>query len=344
MPGGHGGDGFVAARHLSNRSVPVEVYLLTAIENLAGDAAANCHIAQRMKVPIIEKCDPATLEAAVSSADLIIDAILGTGISGKVRGTAREAIEAINQSPARVLAVDIPSGISGDTGQVMGVAVRADRTLTFGLPKIGHYCYPGRAHCGEIELIDISLPAALVAAANLPTNLTTSPDVAAMLPPRWADMHKGDAGRLLIVAGSPGMTGAAAMAGLAAVRSGAGLVTVGIPKSLNDILEVKCTEVMTLPLPETAQGSLASDAIDEILEFAESCDVVVLGPGLSQVSETAELARRLIERISAPLVVDADGLNACAGATEPLKSRETPTIVTPHPGELSRLIGRSIAG
>ncbi len=341
--GNNGGDGFVAARHLSNRSVPVEVYLLTAIENLAGDAAANCHIAQRMKVPIIEKCDPATLEAAVSSADLIIDAILGTGISGKVRGTAREAIEAINQSPARVLAVDIPSGISGDTGQVMGVAVRADRTLTFGLPKIGHYCYPGRAHCGEIELIDISLPAALVAAANLPTNLTTSPDVAAMLPPRWADMHKGDAGRLLIVAGSPGMTGAAAMAGLAAVRSGAGLVTVGIPKSLNDILEVKCTEVMTLPLPETAQGSLASDAIDEILEFAESCDVVVLGPGLSQVSETAELARRLIERISAPLVVDADGLNACAGATEPLKSRETPTIVTPHPGELSRLIGRSIA-
>ena len=341
--GNNGGDGFVAARHLSNRSVPVEVYLLAAVDDLQGDAATNCHIAQQMNLPICESPDPAVLEAALSSADLIVDAILGTGISGAVRGPAKAAISAINQSPARVLAVDIPSGISGDTGQVMGVAVQADRTLTFGLPKIGHYCYPGRDHCGEIELVDISLPAVLVGSADLPTNLTTSQDAAAMLPPRWADMHKGDAGRLLIVAGSPGMTGAAAMAGLAAVRSGAGLVTVGIPASLNAILEVKCTEVMTLLLPETAHGSLAPEARDEILKFAESCDAVALGPGLSQVSETAELARQLIERISTPLVVDADGLNACAGATEPLKNREAPTIITPHPGELSRLIGQSVA-
>jgi len=341
--GNNGGDGFVAARHLSNRSVEVEIYLLAATEDLAGDAATNCHIAEQMDLPIFENPDQASLEAAISSADLIIDAILGTGISGEVRGAAREAIEAINQSPAQVLAVDVPSGISGDTGQVMGVAVWADRTLTFGLPKIGHYCYPGRDHCGEIELVDISLPAALIEATDLPTNLATASDVATMLPPRWADMHKGEAGRLLIVAGSPGMTGAAAMAGLAAVRSGAGLVTVGIPASLNDILEVKCTEVMTLPLPETAPGSLAPDAMDEILEFADGCDAVALGPGLSQVPETAELARELIERISAPLVVDADGLNACAGATEPLQNRKTPTIITPHPGELSRITGQSIA-
>jgi len=341
--GNNGGDGFVAARHLSNQSVAVEIYLLAAIDDLEGDAATNCHIAQQMSLPIFENPDQATLEAAVNSADLVIDAILGTGISGEVRGAAREAIEAINQSTAPVVAVDIPSGISGDTGQVMGVAVRADCTLTFGLPKVGHYCYPGRDHCGEIELVDISLPAALVAAADLPTNLTTTQDVAAMLPPRWADMHKGEAGRLLIVAGSPGMTGAVAMAGLAAVRSGAGLVTVGIPESLNDILEVKCTEVMTLPLPETVQGSLDQEAMDEILEFAEGCDAVALGPGLSQVPETAELARQLIERISVPLVVDADGLNACAGASEALQSRKTPTVITPHPGELSRITGQSIA-
>ncbi len=341
--GNNGGDGFVAARHLSNRSVEVEVYLLAAVDDLQGDAATNCHIGQQMDLPIFENPDPATLEAAVNSADLVIDAILGTGISGEVRDPAQSAIAAINQSQARVLAVDIPSGISGDTGVEMGEAVWADRTLTFGLPKIGHYCYPGRDHCGEIELVDISLPAALVEAADLLTNLTTSQDVAAMLPPRWADMHKGEAGRLLIVAGSPGMTGAAAMAGLAAVRSGAGLVTVGIPESLNDILEVKCTEVMTLPLPETAQGSLSLEGLDQILDFAEGCDAVALGPGLSQVPETVELARKLIERISAPLVVDADGLNACAEATEPLQNRKAPTIVTPHPGELSRLIDRSIA-
>jgi len=341
--GNNGGDGFVAARHLSNRSVPVEIYLLAAIEDLAGEAASNCHIAEQMGLPIFENPDPAALKAALDTADLIIDAILGTGISGEVRGAAREAIEVINRSMAPVISVDIPSGVSGDTGQVMGMAVQADRTLTFGLPKIGHYCYPGRDHCGEIELVDISLPAMLVAAAELPTNLTAASDVAAMLPPRWADMHKGEAGRLLIVAGSPGMTGAAAMAGLAAVRSGAGLVTVAIPQSLNDILEVKCTEVMTLPLPETVQGSLAPEAMDQILDFAEGCDAVALGPGLSQVPETVELARQLIERISVPLVVDADGLNACAGATEPLKSRKAPTAITPHPGELSRITGQSIA-
>jgi len=341
--GNNGGDGFVAARHLSNAAVAVEIYLLAAAEDLAGEASTNCHIAQQMNLPIIENPDQATLEAAVNSADLIIDAILGTGISGEVRGAAREAIEAINQATAPVVAVDIPSGISGDTGAELGEAVWADRTLTFGLPKVGHYCYPGHDHCGEIELVDISLPAALVQAADLPINLTTSEDVATMLPPRWADMHKGDAGRLLIVAGSPGMTGAAAMAGLAAVRSGAGLVTLGVPESLNHILEVKCTEVMTLPLPETAQGSISPGAIDEILEFAEGCDAVALGPGLSQVPETVELARQLIERISVPLVVDADGLNACAGATEPLESRQEPLIITPHPGELSRLTGRSIA-
>ena len=341
--GNNGGDGFVAARHLSSAAVAVEIYLLAAVDDLQGDAATNCHIAQRMGLPIMENPGPQALEAALDSADVVIDAILGTGVSGEVEGAAQAAIEAINQATAPVVAVDIPSGISGDTGAELGEAVWADRTLTFGLPKIGHYCYPGRDHCGEIELVDISLPAVLVAAVDLPTNLTTSQDVAVMLPPRWADMHKGEAGRLLIVAGSPGMTGAAAMAGLAAVRSGAGLVTVAIPQGLNDILEVKCTEVMTLPLPETAQGSLAPEAMDEILDFAQGCDAVVLGPGLSQVPDTAELARRLIERISAPLVVDADGLNACAGITEPLTNRKTPTIITPHPGELSRIMNESIA-
>ncbi len=340
--GNNGGDGFVAARHLHNRGISAEVFLLAEAGELSGDAATNCRIAQKMGLPIVENPDTEALEAAVDSADIVIDAILGIGISGEVHGAAQSGIETINQSLALVLAVDIPSGVSSDTGAVLGEAVEADRTLTFGLPKIGHYCYPGRDLCGEIEVVDISLPRELLTTDALTTNLTEAVDAWLMLPHRWADMHKGDAGRLLIVAGSAGMTGAAALAGLAAVRSGAGLVTLAIPESLNDILEVKCTEVMTLPVPETGQRSLAPEAAAQILAFAENCDAVALGPGLSQVAATQELARELIGRISQPLVVDADGLNACADAIEVLKDRSAPTVITPHPGELSRLVDLSV--
>ena len=336
--GNNGGDGFVAARHLSNQGIPVEICLLAAADDLTGDAAINCRIAQQMGLPVLENPGSGELEAALDSADVVIDAILGTGISGEVEGPAREAIELINTSWAEVVAVDIPSGVSGDTGEELGEAVAADRTLTFGLPKIGHYCYPGRECCGEIEIVDISLPGELLTAETLTTNLTEPMDAWLMLPDRWADMHKGDAGRLLIVAGSVGMTGAAALAGQGAARAGAGLVTLAAPESLNDILEIKCTEVMTLPLPETKQRSLAPQAADQVLAFAEGCDAVALGPGLSRVDATAQLARSLIERIPLPLVVDADGLNACAGATDVLKRRAAPTVITPHPGELSRLV------
>ncbi len=340
--GNNGGDGFVAARHLYNRGMSVEVFLLAEAGELSGDAATNCRIAQKMGLPIVENPDTEVLEAAVDSADIVIDAILGIGISGEVHGAAQSAIETINQSLALVLAVDIPSGLSSDTGAVLGEAVEADRTLTFGLPKVGHYCYPGRDLCGEIEVVDISLPQELLTSDALTTNLTEAVDAWLMLPYRWGDMHKGDAGRLLIVAGSAGMTGAAALAGLGAARSGAGLVTLAVPESLNDILEAKCTEVMTLPVPETGQRSLARETAAQILAFAENCDAVALGPGLSQVSETQELARELIGRISQPLVVDADGLNACVDATDVLKDRSAPTVITPHPGELSRLVDLSV--
>ena len=336
--GNNGGDGFVAARHLANRGWDVDVYLLASSDDLSGDAATNCRIARKMGLPIVENPSPEALEAALDSADLVIDAVLGTGLSGEVEGIVRTAITAINQSPASVLAVDIPSGVSSDSGEELGEAVCADRTLTFGLPKVGHYCYPGRDCCGEIEVVDISLPGDLLTDRALTTNVTEAMDAWLMLPYRWPEMHKGDAGRLLIVAGSAGMSGAAALAGLAAMRAGAGLVSLAVPESLNDILEVKCTEVMTLPLPETPQRSLAPAAAEGILAFAESCDAVALGPGLSQVTETQQLARDLIQQIPVPLVVDADGLNACVGATEVLTGRSAPTVLTPHPGELGRLI------
>ena len=340
--GNNGGDGFVAARHLSEQAIDVDIYLLAAIEELTGDAATNCLIAQQMGLPIFPNPTDEQLAAALAEADLVIDAILGTGVAGEVHGPARVAIEAINQSSQLVLAVDIPSGLSADTGAVLGEAVVADTTVTFGLPKVGHYCYPGRSYCGRVEVADISLPLALLSDPALTTNLTEALDAWLRLPGRRPDMHKGEAGRLLIVAGSVGMTGAAALAGMAAARAGAGLVTLAVPASLNDILEVKCTEVMTLPLPETDRRSLAPEAAGPILDFAGRCDAVALGPGLSQAPATVELVRSLISQIAVPLVVDADGLNACAGAAELLASRPAPTVCTPHPGELARLIPQTV--
>ena len=341
--GNNGGDGFVATRHLHNKGLSVEICLLAEPQELSGDAAVNYNIARQMGLDINQMPQVQELDACLAAADLVIDAILGTGISGEVRGAARRAIEVINQANLPVIAVDIPSGVSADTGAILGEAVAADRTLTFGLAKVGHYSYPGRKYCGEVEVIDISLPADLAAQQELSTNLITAADAAAMLPPRWADMHKGDAGRLLIVTGSVGMSGAAALAGLGAARSGAGLVTLGVPASLNDILEAKCTEVMTLPLPETDQRSLAPQAEEPIRQFAATCDAVALGPGISRVAATAELVRALIAQLPQPLVIDADGLNACADDPQILQQRPGPTIITPHPGELSHLMGTPIA-
>ena len=340
--GNNGGDGVVAARHLHNKGLSVEICLLAEADQLSGDAAVNYHIARHMGLTIREMPEAQDLGVCLKTAHLLIDAVLGTGASGEVRGPTRSAIEAINQANLPVIAVDIPSGVSADTGAILGEAVRAERTLTFGLAKIGHYCYPGRRCCGEIEIVDISLPAELVAQQDLRTSLTTGAEAAALLPARWADMHKGDAGKLLIIAGSAGMTGAAALAGLGAARSGAGLVTLAIPESLNSILESTCTEVMTLPLPETDQHSLAAEAAQGIEQFAQQCDAVVLGPGISRHPATAELARTLIARLPQPLVIDADGLNACAQLSEVLPRRSGPTIITPHPGELSRLLDRQI--
>jgi ADP-dependent NAD(P)H-hydrate dehydratase / NAD(P)H-hydrate epimerase len=340
--GNNGGDGFVAARHLQNRGANVQVTLLCDAGELGGDAAANCQIAQAMGVPMDEDADGAAVRVRTARADIIVDAILGTGISGEVRGVAREAIEAISQSPARVVAVDIPSGIHADTGEVLGAAVKAETTVTFGLPKLGQVLHPGAGYCGELRVVDISLPRRLLSSDSLLANLVTAELATAMLPPRRPDMHKGDAGHVLVLAGSAGMTGAAALCATAAARAGAGLVTVGCPASLQDILASKCTETMTLGLPETEARSLSARAAGQALEFAGRCEAVALGPGLSQHPETAELVRAVVSGTQASLVVDADALNCLGGATELLAGRQGATVITPHPGELARLLGTGI--
>lgn len=332
--GNNGGDGFVAARLLCENKYRVEVVLLSAPDRLKGAAAeAYGHIGELAEVGKTRF----TSRRKFDPADLVIDAILGFGIKGAARGAAAKAIEAVNATKAPVLAVDLPSGVDSDTGQVLGPAVAADITVTFTAPKTGMALAPGRELCGRIRVADIGISKELVAKLSN-VCLGSKALVRPLLPRRSINTHKGECGRVLIVAGSVGMTGAAALAADAAVRSGAGVVTVAVPESLNDILEVKLTEAMTKPLPETAERTARAKAFDVLIEMLPDYDVLVVGPGLSTHESTVTLVRQLVLGTSGPLVIDADGLNALVGKTELLTKREGPTILTPHPGELGRLL------
>lgn len=341
--GNNGGDGFVAARHLNAVGVDVVILLFARIEDLSGDAAVNARHAQALGLTIFEEPDDATLQEALSGADVIVDGLLGTGLSGEVRGRLREVIEQLNATAAPVVAIDIPSGLHADTGQPLGVAVRAKITVTFGLAKPGLVQYPGKLYAGELRVVDIQLPPPLLQDPALHTYLTEPSDVRAMLPPRAPDLHKGEAGRVFIIGGSPGLTGAPALAGYAAARAGAGLVTVGLPAPLNPILEMKLTEVMTVPLPAGPEETLSLEALEEIQKQAARADAVAVGPGLSQKGQGRELVEAIVEQLTIPLIVDADGLNVLAGKPEVWRECAAPLILTPHPGELSRLLQKPIA-
>jgi len=352
--GNNGGDGLVAARYLHARGADVVVLLLCAGEELHGDAAANYAAAKAQGVEIIEQPSPEDLEEAAAEADVVVDAILGTGLSGEVRDLPLAAIQAINRGDGHVVAVDIPSGISSDTGAVLGDCVHADVTVTFGAAKVGLYTFPGRTYAGEVRVADIGIPAEVLAEAGGDTYLTTPELAANCLPRRSPVAHKGTYGRVLVVGGSVGMTGAAAMAAEAALRGGAGLVYLACPESLNDILEVKLTEVITRPLPETADRTLGREALAPLQEMLDGISCVVLGPGLSTHRETQQLVWDLVREITCPLVVDADGLNALAadpsrpvalghtGAVLTSSTADTAAVLTPHPGEMARLLGWSV--
>ncbi len=344
--GNNGGDGFVAARHLIARGAKVKVFLLGAKSAVGGDARVNLDILINMDTDVIEIAgerdgDKAALAAAF--ADCLVDALLGTGFSGEVSGDLASLVKTINAAGKPVVAVDIPTGIDADTGRVRGTAVFATHTVTFGLPKPGLLFQPGAAHAGAVTVADIGLPAALLAAAAIKQNAVTARHVRRLLPPRPPWAHKGSNGRVALVAGSPGLTGAAALASMAAVRAGAGLVTLGVAASINAVMEVKLTEVMTKPLPDEASGIIGPAAIDDIAALAETADVLAVGPGLGRAEETFAAVRDIVRLARCPLVIDADGLNALAGHTDILPETEALAILTPHPGELARLFGRSPA-
>ena len=338
--GNNGGDGFVAARQLASLGVPVRVALVGDAKRLRGDAAANWKRLERLGVSI----EGARFRTA--GASVVVDALFGTGLDRAVQGEAAAAIRRISAARphARVVAVDLPSGLDADTGGIHGVAVQADVTVTIELPKLGLALEPGRSLAGRITVARVGIahdaPDTEVHGA---AELWTSAAAARVLPLRPAAGHKGSFGHVLVVAGSRGKAGAAALAAEGAARTGAGLVTVACPTGINEILQVKRTETMTAPVPDTAEGGLASAALEPILALARERDVVALGPGLGREAETQKLVRDLAPRIARPLVLDADGLFALASDLAALKARRAATILTPHPGEAARLLATTPA-
>lgn len=347
--GNNGGDGLVVARLLGEAGIRTRTFLLAPGGELCGDAADNWVRLLKGRLPLVELTGEdglAGLEAALAEASVIVDGIFGTGLRGAVQGLPGKVIELVNRSgrrsdQPRVLAIDIPSGLDGGTGEVAGEAIRADWTVTMGLVKTGMVRGRGLDLCGRITVADLGFPSDLIREIESDQEVIDSEELARLLPPRRTSSHKGDYGRLLLIAGSPGMTGAAALAARAALRAGAGLVTVGVPRSLAPILEDLVVEAMTLPLPETPEGTLSPEALGPILKFCAGIDAVALGPGISRDRATGRLVRGLIRRCPVPLIVDADGLNLIARHPRLLKKSPSSLILTPHPGEMSRLTGQS---
>lgn len=348
--GNNGGDGIVIARQLAHAGRDVHLCLVSPPDSFTGEAAINLQIAKRLGLQIEEiLTDTGTVPTTLASCELLVDAILGTGLRGSVRDRIATIITTINNLSIPILSVDLPSGLDADTGHPLGTCVQADRTITIGLPKRGLLVHPGAELAGKLEVVDIGFPEQVVDAQDIKVNWTTAQQVSQWLPPRSSSSHKGTYGRVLVVAGSTGMTGAAALASEAALRAGAGLVTLATPKHLNPILEGLLPEVMTLPLPETVSGSLSTSAISAILEFAEKTQsVLAIGPGLSQHPDTVALVHQLVREnqeqgLGTRLVVDADGLNALAQAPEIISLLDKAAVLTPHPGEMARLTNTPVS-
>jgi len=340
--GNNGGDGFAMARRLSEKGLKVIVICLAPVSQLAGDALVNFEIVERLGLAVIQAATPSELTACsepLRESDYIIDGILGTGLNSDVKGIYLDAIQMINASGKKVMSIDIPSGLNADNGRIMGAAVKADLTVTFGYPKLGQILFPGADLAGKLIIIDIGIPEMISSMVASRHCMTEPDDFTDLLKKEKRETHKGDRGHLLVLAGSTGKTGAAAMTALGALRAGAGLVTVGIPSSLNGILEVKLTEAMTEPLPETAEGTLSIRAKDKILSLAEGKSAIVIGPGLSTNPETARLVRELAVECDLPMLIDADGLNALAEEPGILNRLDGKKILTPHPGEMAKLTG-----
>ena len=340
--GNNGGDGFGAARWLQNYGARVRVFVVgKALDAVTGDAAAELAMLQKTdaKVEAIAgEDDWVVAELAAAKADILVDALAGTGFHGDLEGDLLRACRLLNDSEKYIVAVDVPTGVNADNGSVSENAVRADKTVTMALLKTGLLLYPGREYCGDIELADIGMPAKMVEECASKKYRLTDDIVRELLPLRKAYAHKGDAGRAVICAGSPGFTGAAALSSYAAVKAGAGLVALYTPLSSRDVLAGKLTEVMVHGLLERMPGILGGGATGDVVKNANAADVLAIGPGLGTSESTQQVVRDILLQVQTPVVIDADALTALQGHTEILTK-----VLTPHPGEMARLIGKEIS-
>lgn len=361
--GNNGGDGLVVARLLRERGLWPEVWMTAPAGSLRGDAAINAERARQCGL-LLRQAGEAGMRrlARLAPGDLVVDALLGTGLTGPATGPGLEWIRAINSSPARIVAVDIPSGLSADTGLLPaagadqpcrhGEAVRAGWTAAMALPKLGFLFHPARAHVGDVDVVDIGIPEGIRDAVGVDARIPEPAEIAAWLPDPGGATHKGDWGKIVLVGGSPGLTGAIDLAARGALRAGAGLVRAALPASLVCEFKARHSEAMALPLPEGEDGQALSAGADEVLRRYGEWDALVLGPGLGRSPEGDRLVMRLLGRWRGPVIVDADGLNALAAwgpdswvpRARDMRAAGEPggCVLTPHPGEMSRLTGRPV--
>ena len=358
--GSNGGDGFVVARTLWQQGVDVKTFLLGRAEAVSGDAAVNLRIIQKLGLPLVEVAEhddgdgetpTRSWEAVrddVLSCDLVVDAILGTGLSKPLDGLLRKVISDVNASDVLVVAIDLPTGlplVQADADPSLlseGDAMEAEITVTLGAPKVPLLVAPAEGWAGELVVADIGIPSSVI--ESVPgerLEVITPEEVRRLIPHRPTDAHKGDFGHVLVVAGSTGKTGAAVLAGLGALRSGAGLVTVATPQRCVESIAAGAPEYMTLPLPDTDDGTLSADALESVLDFP--CDVVAVGPGLGTTPGVAALVVGLIEQAEVPVILDADALNVLGDPSRLAARQGRETIITPHPGEMGRLCGLTSA-
>jgi ADP-dependent NAD(P)H-hydrate dehydratase / NAD(P)H-hydrate epimerase len=340
--GNNGGDGFVVARTLLQRGIDVAVFVIGAIADVRGDARINLDILGRLGVTVVEVNDEQAWElhfSEISQCTLIVDAIFGTGLNSKLSGMLETVVADLNASGIPIVAVDLPSGMSADTPHLIGASIDASMTVTLAAPKLPLVLPPAEANAGDVVIADIGIPVEVIEAVEgTHIELITREDARELIAPRAPDSHKGDFGRVLVIAGSRGKTGAAYLAAVGALRSGAGLVTVGTPASCLPIVASLAPEFMTEPLAETKNGQISVSSLERVLQFEQ--DVIACGPGLGRDEGPKAFVRALLERSESPLVLDADALTVLADDPGSLVgSDERDVIITPHPGEMARLVG-----
>jgi NAD(P)H-hydrate epimerase len=337
--GNNGGDGYVVTRYLADHGAHLNILILGEKAQIRGDAKLNLDILERLGIETmsISKWHPET----ITGQDLIIDAMLGTGVTGRLKKLYAEAVESVNSSGVPVVAVDIPTGLHTDRGTLTGPAIIATLTVSMAFPKRGHLLYPGAKNVGELRTVDIGIPSRVVESSGARTYRLTHSWIRSILPERPRDTFKNKCGQVFVLAGSAGMTGAAVLTSMATLRTGAGMAILGIPKSLNAILENKLTEVMTMPLPETDNQSLSAESLPLLEEKLDWSNVLALGPGITTHEDSVRLVGELLGSYKKPVVLDADGLNCAAVDSSVLKNSAAPLVLTPHPGELARLTGGS---